>query len=116
MFLGGVCEVPAYILLLVLMVWAGRRPSLCGLFLICGLCIAVNAALMFAFTSVPMSAKIILLLLGKMAVAAAFQLVYLFTAELFTTQQRSLAICHCCFAGRLGSIASPYINDILVRD
>ncbi|XP_045118879.1 organic cation transporter protein-like isoform X3 [Portunus trituberculatus] len=63
--------------------------------------------------TIPMSAKIILLLLGKMAVAAAFQLVYLFTAELFTTQQRSLAICHCCFAGRLGSIASPYINDIL---
>ncbi|XP_063840969.1 organic cation transporter protein-like isoform X2 [Scylla paramamosain] len=113
MFLGGLSEVPAYLLVMVLMVRAGRRPSLFGLFVVCALFIAVNAGLMFASTNVPVSAKIILSLLGKMAVATAFQIVYLFTAELFTTHQRSLAICHCCFAGRVGSIASPYINDIL---
>ncbi|XP_063840218.1 solute carrier family 22 member 20-like [Scylla paramamosain] len=111
-FLHGVFEVPAYLILWLLVARAGRRPSISGLFLFCALCIAINGALMFVF-AVPVAAKIILSLLGKMAVAAAFHLAYLFTAELFTTQQRSLAVCHCCLLGRVGSIASPYINDIL---
>ena len=48
-FLGGVCEVPAYLLLWLLVARAGRRPSLSGLYFLCALCIAVNAVLMFAF-------------------------------------------------------------------
>ncbi|XP_045118822.1 solute carrier family 22 member 6-like [Portunus trituberculatus] len=111
-FLHGVFEVPAYFLLWLLVARAGRRPSLSVLFFFCAICIAINSILMFVY-AVPVSVKIILSLLGKMSVAAAFHLAYLFTAELFTTQHRSLAVCHCCLFGRIGSIASPYINDIL---
>ena len=48
-FLGGVCEVPAYLLLWLLVARAGRRPALSSLYFFCALCIAVNASLMFAF-------------------------------------------------------------------
>lgn len=66
-------------------------------------------------SSVPVAAKIILSLMGKLAIAAAFHLLFLYTAELFTTQQRSLALGHSSFCGRIGSMISPYLNDLLVR-
>lgn len=65
-------------------------------------------------SSVPVAAKIILSLMGKMAIAAAFHLLFVYTAELFTTQQRSLALGHSSFCGRIGSVISPYLNDLLV--
>lgn len=47
LLLGGMCELPAYLLLWLLVAHAGRRPSLSGLYLLCAACIAANAALMF---------------------------------------------------------------------
>lgn len=49
----------------------------------------------------------------KVAIPAAFQLVYVFTAELFPTSHRSLAIC-LSVVFRLATISAPYVNDILV--
>ena len=56
----------------------------------------------------------ILSLTGKVAFTAGFQLVYVVTAELFPTHLRSLAVGEASVCGRFGSIASPYINDMLV--
>lgn len=67
------------------------------------------------FSIVPVAAKITLSLIGKMGIAAAFHLLYLYTAELFTTRQRSLALGHNNFWARIGSTISPYVNDLLVR-
>ncbi|XP_042215421.1 solute carrier family 22 member 21-like [Homarus americanus] len=50
---------------------------------------------------------------GKVAVTAAFQLVWMYTAELFPTKYRSLAVGEASFCARVGSTSSPYINDIL---
>lgn len=57
---------------------------------------------------------IVLSLSGKVAISAAYQLVYVFTAELFPTSHRSLAICLSVIASRIASISAPYVNDILV--
>lgn len=57
---------------------------------------------------------VVLSLSGKVAISAAFQLVYVFTAELFPTSHRSLAICLAVVVSRLASVSAPYINDILV--
>lgn len=57
---------------------------------------------------------VVLSLSGKVAISAAFQLVYVFTAELFPTSHRSLAICLSVVVSRLASVSAPYINDILV--
>lgn len=54
--------------------------------------------------------------LGKFAVTAAFELVWMYTAELFPTKYRSLAVGEASVFARVGSTASPYINDLLVSN
>ncbi|KAK7076140.1 hypothetical protein SK128_010364 [Halocaridina rubra] len=48
-----------------------------------------------------------------MAITGAFHLAWMFTAELFPTKYRSLAVGLAGVKARVGSICSPYINDIL---
>ena len=56
----------------------------------------------------------VLALTGKVAFTSGFQLIYVVTAEIYPTQYRSFAIGVASFCGRIGSILSPYINDLLV--
>ncbi|KAK4294229.1 hypothetical protein Pmani_033131 [Petrolisthes manimaculis] len=91
----------------------GRRLTLLALYLVCGACISLNAVLMFAFPDVHVSIKMILSLVGKMGVTASFSLLFVYTSELFPTHHRSLALGACGMLGRVGSIISPYVNDIL---
>lgn len=51
---------------------------------------------------------------GKFAVTAVFQLIWMYTAELFPTKYRSLAVGLSSVVARAGSVCSPYINDLFV--
>ncbi|KAK4324538.1 hypothetical protein Pmani_004813 [Petrolisthes manimaculis] len=112
-FLGGLLEVPSYILLWPAIALFGRVKSLAGLFFICGVSILIVACIIFFLPEAPVWIATLLSLLGKMAITAAFHLVWLFTAELFPTYYRSIAIGDASVCGRIGSTISPYINDIL---
>ena len=48
-------------------------------------------------------------LLGKFAVAGSFQVIYLYSAELFPTQVRNLGIGVSSMGARLGGIFSPIV-------
>ncbi|XP_069172319.1 solute carrier family 22 member 15-like [Procambarus clarkii] len=63
--------------------------------------------------TVPVAANVFLSLCGKLGITAAFHLLYVYTAELFPTECRSLALGECSAMSRLGSVASPYVNDLL---
>ena len=63
---------------------------------------------------VPGGALMTLTLAGKMAFTAAYQLIYVVTAELFPTRYRSIAIGLSSFCAKIGGMFSPFINDILV--
>ena len=52
--------------------------------------------------------------LGKVVITAAFGLTWLFTAELYPTKYRSLAMGTSSFYSRIGAFWSPYVNDIMV--
>ncbi|KAK4294714.1 hypothetical protein Pmani_032679 [Petrolisthes manimaculis] len=112
-FLGGLLEVPSYILLWPAIALFGRVKSLAGLFFICGVSILTVACIISFLPEAPVWIATLLSLLGKMAITAAFHLVWLFTAELFPTYYRSIAIGEASVCGRTGSSTSPYINDIL---
>lgn len=51
---------------------------------------------------------------GKLAIAAALQLLWVYTAELYPTKYRSLAVGLGLLFARVGSICSPFINDFMV--
>lgn len=49
MLIGGVLELPTYLLLVLSMMYLGRRNILIALYLLPGLCIAINAILIIQF-------------------------------------------------------------------
>ncbi|KAG7155473.1 Solute carrier family 22 member 15-like 2 [Homarus americanus] len=112
-FLGGVTEIPSYLIMWLCFLYLGRRSTLAALYLLCAVCLSINVLLVVSTYQTPVGAKIFLSLLGKIGIAAAFHLLYIYTAELFPTECRSVALGECNFIGRIGSITSPYINDIM---
>ena len=58
-------------------------------------------------------------MIGKLAVTINFFVVYTFTAELFPTVLRGVAMGMCSTTGRIGTVSSAYIgalvNNYLVR-
>ncbi|XP_042867655.1 organic cation transporter protein-like [Penaeus japonicus] len=112
-FLGGLVEIPSYLMLWLALSYLGRKTTLIAFYLVCGVCIFAVAALMLLRLNDWIVLVIVLSLSGKVAISAAYQLVYVFTAELFPTSHRSLAICLSVIASRIASISAPYVNDIL---
>ncbi|CAL4063246.1 unnamed protein product, partial [Meganyctiphanes norvegica] len=112
-FLGGLLEVPSYLLLWPAVHFLGRKKSLVILYSICTVAICVVAIIMLVFPTAPVWIRVLFSLVGKMAITAAFHLIWFFTVELFPTRYRSQAVAQSSVCGRLGSVFSPYVNDIL---
>ena len=55
-------------------------------------------------------------LTGRFAIATSFGIMFTYTSELFPTKYRSIALGEASGTGRLGSVVSPYINDLLVSN
>uniref|UniRef100_A0A8D0GY01 Solute carrier family 22 member 5 n=1 Tax=Sphenodon punctatus TaxID=8508 RepID=A0A8D0GY01_SPHPU len=103
-FLSAVIEVPAYIIAWLLLQNLPRRYSLsAALFL--GGCILLFIQLVPAGLHV---LSVILVMLGKFGITAAFSMVYVYTAELYPTVVRNMGVGASSMASRLGSILSPY--------
>ena len=49
------------------------------------------------------------LILGKFGAAAAFALIYLYTAELYPTEIRGTALGLCCMFARIGGFLAPQV-------
>nr|XP_027220493.1 solute carrier family 22 member 16-like [Penaeus vannamei] len=113
MFLSGLLEIPAYLLLWPSIERLGRQRTLVLLFFICTISISSVALIMFYFPNAPSGLKIFFSQSGKLCVTAAFHLTWIYTAEMFPTRYRSLAVGEGSCVARMGSICSPYIIDIL---
>ncbi|XP_066986623.1 organic cation transporter protein-like isoform X1 [Macrobrachium rosenbergii] len=112
-FLGGLAEIPSYFVTWAMVAHLGRRLSLTSYYVVCGITICIIAILLATQDEVSFSLLIVLSLVGKIAIISAFHVVYIYTAELFPTEYRSLAVGESSMMARVGSITSPYINDIL---
>jgi MFS family permease len=53
-------------------------------------------------------------MIGKFLISMTFAIAYLYTAELFPTKVRNMAVGTASTFARIGSISAPYIVDILV--
>lgn len=126
-------EIPGFFLPCLTMDRYGRRYSLCGFMLLSGVCCLCTVFLgsgrksllkscilfvniityIFVFTG-NYYLQLSLFLVGKLAITAAFQVLYFFTSEIFPTNLRSSLLSFCSMVGRFGSMVAPQ-TPLLVR-
>ncbi|XP_055907490.1 organic cation transporter protein-like [Eupeodes corollae] len=96
-------EIPAYGLLSLTLNRIGRRFSLFGCLLICGICLGTTIFISKEFYVLQLS----LFLVGKMAITISFQCLYFYTSEIFPTNCRNGLLSLCSMFGRIGSMVAP---------
>ncbi|KAF2905671.1 hypothetical protein ILUMI_00505 [Ignelater luminosus] len=98
-------EIPGYSLAWVCIQKFGRRPSLIGSLLICGLTCTVTVF-------VPLNVQwaiIVLFLIGKLGVTSAFGVVYVHTSEMLPTVIRSGGVGAASTMARVGALLAPFV-------
>ncbi|CAH0383129.1 unnamed protein product [Bemisia tabaci] len=105
--LSGLVEIPAYCFLLVTLNRWGRRTILSGCMIAGGLALI---ATMFPQEGSSSAWLIFFAMSGKLALAASYSTVYVFSAEQFPTVVRNVGMGVSSTVARFGSIAAPYIN------
>ncbi|RXG54895.1 Solute carrier family 22 member 6 [Armadillidium vulgare] len=109
MIVGGLMEIPAYSLVVPIIVKTGMVPFTSGSFFICGINI-----LILAFISSDIKwLTITLAMIGKFFISAAFQAIYLLATEVFPTEVRMQAMGTSTFFSTFGSISVPFITELL---
>ena len=93
----------------------GRVKCYSGTFMLGGICCGLVAVITFAFGEGTMlGLSIGVAMTGKFLISMTFAIAYLYTAELFPTKVRNVAVGTASTFARVGSISAPYIVDLLV--
>uniref|UniRef100_A0A8C6SG53 Solute carrier family 22 member 15 n=1 Tax=Neogobius melanostomus TaxID=47308 RepID=A0A8C6SG53_9GOBI len=108
----GLVELPAYPLCIYFINkhWAGRRKSMASFLGLAGaaclltMFIPENTGMLLNVTS--------LALLGKLMVSAAFNITYVYTAELYPTVIRNAGLGVCSMSCRFGGILAPFVPSM----
>ena len=106
--IGGLVEIPSYLLSILVILYSGRRIPLSGTFLLGGvslflmLTVLDNNAGSLAFSNI-----------GKFGLTASFAIVYLYAAEIFPTILRATGLGSSSLWARFGSIIAPIIGGYL---
>jgi len=111
-FISGFVEVPAVVVILPALSYFGRRKCYCGSFLAGGICCLIVAIITF-FAKDAVWLPVAFAMIGKFLISMTFAIAYLYTAELFPTKVRNLAVGLASTFARIGSISAPYIVDLL---
>lgn len=113
-FISGFAEVVACVLIIPALARYGRVKIYSGTFILGGLsCISVAIVLWSTKKGSLVWLVITLAMVGKFLIAGTFALAYLYTAELFPTPVRNVAVGGASTFARIGSMSAPYIVDIL---
>ncbi|XP_017275342.1 solute carrier family 22 member 4 [Kryptolebias marmoratus] len=104
-FLSAVTEVPAYIIALLLLRFCSRHICQSSTLFLGGVMILCVRLIPIDLPAV----AVLLEMLGKFGVTAAFCVVYTLTSELFPTVVRNTAMGCCSMAARIATIISPFI-------
>ncbi|XP_077310366.1 solute carrier family 22 member 15-like isoform X1 [Lithobates pipiens] len=110
--LSGLVEVPAFPLCLFFIEksWSGRGKSTAGFLMFAGL--ACIFTMFLPENNSLFLNPAILALLGKLSVSAAFNVVYIYTSELYPTVVRNAGLGVCAMACRFGGILAPFVPSM----
>ncbi|NWX12057.1 S22A7 protein, partial [Aegotheles bennettii] len=104
-FVFGVIEIPAKMVMYVLVNRVGRRQSQAWTLILTGLCVGANVIIPKSFTSL----RSVVAIMGKGFSEAAFTTVYLYTSELYPTVLRQNGMGYTSFVARLGGSLAPLV-------
>ncbi|NWQ61077.1 S22A7 protein, partial [Neopipo cinnamomea] len=104
-FVFGVIEIPAKMIMYVLVNRVGRRQSQAWTLILTGLCIGANIVIPKSFTSL----RSVVAIMGKGFSEAAFTTVFLHTSELYPTILRQNGMGYTSFVARLGGALAPLV-------
>ncbi|KAJ8912268.1 hypothetical protein NQ315_008859 [Exocentrus adspersus] len=105
--LVSLIEIPGYTVAWICIQKLGRRISLVGSLLVCG--VTCTLTIFVVNTSSGGWAVITLFLLGKLGVTSSFGVVYVYTAELLPTVIRSGGVGTASTVARLGALLAPFV-------
>ncbi|XP_057200004.1 solute carrier family 22 member 15 [Triplophysa rosa] len=107
----GLVELPAYPLCMYFInkQWAGRRKSLAVFLAFAGVSCLLT---MFVPVSGCFLNATCLALVGKLMVSAAFNIVYVYTSELYPTVIRNAGLGVCSMSCRVGGILAPFVPSM----
>ncbi len=105
--LVSLIEIPSYLLCVLTMDRAGRKPLFVGSMLVLGVFLTAAGYIPEGDFQTVFS------LIGKFGAAASFCAVYLYAAELYPSEIRGTALGMCSMFGRIGGIAAPQITIYL---
>ncbi|XP_058450230.1 organic cation transporter protein [Malaya genurostris] len=105
----GSVDIVAYILSMIVLAYFGRKSTSFCFFLYAGICLLVVLAIPRENTTTVVT----LAMLGRLGITAVYAVLTLHTAELFPTEIRNTALGICSTMAHIGSIAAPYIVDLL---
>nr|CAB3266140.1 solute carrier family 22 member 15-like [Phallusia mammillata] len=111
--LSALVELPSYVLcgILIDRPWAGRKRTLFWMLVLTGFaCIAIM--FMHADPSGTSTTKLALGLIGKLAISAAFSIVYIYASELFPTVIRNVGMGTTSVCARVGGILYPFVRNL----
>ncbi|MPC27524.1 Organic cation transporter protein [Portunus trituberculatus] len=109
MVLTGLVEVPAYTLMVPVVTSYGRRSTTIVFFLFSGI-------MLLLLPFIPNGCgwvAVTLALVGKMSISSVFQILTLYSSELFPTEVRIRGTSMAFMMSRVGSMTSPFITDLL---
>uniref|UniRef100_A0A8R1V354 Major facilitator superfamily (MFS) profile domain-containing protein n=1 Tax=Pristionchus pacificus TaxID=54126 RepID=A0A8R1V354_PRIPA len=102
---SGLVEIPASIFLPLLMDLIGRRPSVILTHALTGTILAILPFIPANHDHMYLS----LWMISKFGVSASFFALYIYAAELFPVEHRSLCVGTCCALGNIGALLVPFI-------
>ncbi|XP_071495351.1 solute carrier family 22 member 15-like [Diadema antillarum] len=106
--LSGLVEIPAYVFGFFLLNRTGRKKAMCASMFIGGAA-CLSMLIIPATDETMVNIRTGMALVGKMGISSAFNIVYIYTAELLPTVLRNSGMGICSMASRIGGIVAPQV-------
>ncbi|XP_068609302.1 synaptic vesicle 2-related protein-like [Brachionichthys hirsutus] len=102
-------EVPGIFAVLWIMERIGRRKTM-------ALCLFIFSLLILPlYACIGRVALTICIFIARAFIIGVFQVVYIYTPEVFPTENRALAMGTCSMMSKLGSLVSPFVSEVMLR-